>query len=105
MNEQDENVGPITQEQLKKYLKRKLIVEKIEGRIDKQRQGFIDRAGLGASVENGALILKIGPNPPRINATLILQEVAKRYGEAVAKEIEKLAKKDSGSKRVLVESK
>jgi hypothetical protein len=100
----DDSVATITQKELIEYLKWKLEIDKTQKKIDNKRQEFIDRAGLGAMIEDGALILKIESQSPRINSSLIIQEVAKRYGETVAQDIEKMCKKDSGSKRVLVEA-
>jgi len=101
----DDSIATITQNELKEYLKWRLEIDKTQKKVDNKRQEFIDRAGLGAMIEDGALILKIESQSPRINSSLIIQEVAKRYGETVAQDIEKVCKKDSGGKRLTVESK
>jgi hypothetical protein len=97
--------APIQQEELKRYLKTNLDIKALESKQAKRRQNFLDRAGLGVLIEDGSLVLKIDSNSPRVNASLILEEVAKRYGESIAKEIEKLSKKDTGGKRLSVDPK
>lgn len=101
---QAESVTTITQRELKEYLKLKLEIKEREDKVAVMRQSILDRDGLGALVEDGPLVVKITPDAPRLNATLLLEEIGKHFGESIAKQMEAAAKKSSGAKRLLVES-
>jgi hypothetical protein len=103
-NKVSDEVATITQHELKEYLKLKMEIKEREDKVAVMRQSILDRDGLGATVQEGPLVVKITPDAPRLNSTLLLEEIAKHFGESIAKEMEQSAKKSSGSKRLLVES-
>ena len=97
--------GPISQEELKDYHKLNQDIKIQEDKLKKRRQNFLDRVGLEQPIEDGPFVLKISNNSPRLNAGLIIEEIASRWGEDTAKEVSSKCKKGSESKRVTVEPK
>jgi len=96
-------VAQIRQDELKDYKKLKDEIETAEAKLAALRQKLIDQGGMGATVEPGPLLLEIQASTRSdVSTKLIVEEVAKRYGEGVAKEMKTAATKKVEFSRVVV---
>lgn len=89
-------VEPITQKELKEFYQKKLEFEKLEGEMKTLKQGFSDRKALGAQIEAGPFELTVTPVVQnRVNDKMLIEAIAKEFGQVKAEELRKGALKES----------
>lgn len=93
----------ISQEELKEFYERKARVDEDRKVMEKVRQSFIDRKGLGAKVENGPFVLEIEPViTNRVNQKALMESVARELGETKFAKIKEANTGTTESNRVSV---
>ena len=103
MAKKEKAVTTITQKELQEYYERKKHIDDEQKKLDESKQGFIDRKGLGASVENGAYVIDIEPvHQDRTDTKKLMETIAQEYGEEKAKAIKESCTKPVDYDKVTV---
>ena len=103
MAKKEKAVAQLSQKELEEYYNRKKLIEDEQKKLDEQKQDFIDRKGLGASVEVGPYVIDVEPvHQDRTDTKKLLETVAQEIGEEKTKRIKESCSKSVDYDKVTV---